>query len=567
MKKVHLGAVLFSTLLVGVLVIAAGMGGLFGVDTDGPVPGGESPSVDSDSMTAENVSVRNRTAEGVLFLDIGAGSELDMERLESSMKRLYDDPTVNVSAIERMDVRRNVTGSSATPGQQSEPTAKRSVVTVAIVTDDRSSSTHVVNRVEHYLNEETVTEQPDQRAEQTDDSTAEYTTVSPGNVCTVTPAYYQVDFVVGDPIEQLQGPEGTYLPHELIRFAHGSTEEPIVRHSGGEFITDPELSERIESQSIEVENGMATVTFSVAEGAEPITLSLVSYTKPAPGWSRATEHRQEFVDADTKTFEAGGSYTLRVALPEAETGRCKTPEPKTTTTAMPTHTPIETVTVEPQPSTQTPTGTPPPAEIVALQLSRPVQLEVDWLSVYNGGRLSHRDTGSTPQAIFSLNDVKPGDEGKAIIRLHNRAGPSYIRMAGELTANDENGANEPERDAEDNPGGAGDGELAEKVDVTVYYAEHTGPGNYDVEKKQVITSGSLAEVMADLNNGIALDSDPDTNTRNPYPRHEIGSLVFEWSLPYEVGNEVQSDSGAFSLEWVAQQAHSNGGSKRNSNDN
>jgi hypothetical protein len=135
---------------------------------------------------------------------------------------------------------------------------------------------------------------------------------------TSEPTYYQVDFVVGEPIENLRGPNGTYTNDQLIRFAHGSTEEPVVRRSDGEFITDEGLATRIESQNITVENGTATITFTISEG-EALTLSLASYEKPGPGWSPETEAKQEFVAAETHTFESG-THTLTVALPsEANT--------------------------------------------------------------------------------------------------------------------------------------------------------------------------------------------------------------------------------------------------------
>lgn len=130
-------------------------------------------------------------------------------------------------------------------------------------------------------------------------------------------AYYQVDFVEGEPIENLRGAEGTYTSDELIRFAHGSSEDPITRRSDGEFTTDKQLADRIESQDITVENGTAEVTFTVTEG-EPVTLTLAGYEKIGPGWSPETESQQEFIDAETGTFSSG-THTLTVDLPSNET--------------------------------------------------------------------------------------------------------------------------------------------------------------------------------------------------------------------------------------------------------
>ncbi|EMA50434.1 hypothetical protein C450_15098 [Halococcus salifodinae DSM 8989] len=126
--------------------------------------------------------------------------------------------------------------------------------------------------------------------------------------------YYQIDFVVGESIENLQGPNGTYQNDELLRFAHGSTAEPITRRSEGEFITDASMADRIESRNITVENGTATTTFTVDDG-ESVTLTLASYEKIGPGWSPETESQQTFVDSETRTFESG-THTLTVDLPD-----------------------------------------------------------------------------------------------------------------------------------------------------------------------------------------------------------------------------------------------------------
>lgn len=129
--------------------------------------------------------------------------------------------------------------------------------------------------------------------------------------------YYQVDFVKGEPIENLDWPDGTYTNDQLIRFAHGSTDEPITRRSEGEFTSDDELAERIDSQNIVVENDTAMVTFTVADGGS-ITLSLASYTKPDPTWNPEDEDDQVFVDAQTETYESG-THTLTVDLPGDDT--------------------------------------------------------------------------------------------------------------------------------------------------------------------------------------------------------------------------------------------------------
>jgi hypothetical protein len=316
MKKSHRRIVLVTVLAVAVVVVVAGTGVW---ETDGTILSAGSsagPQADgSNAMTVESVSIRNQTANGVVSLDIGVAGDLDRAILGRALERMYDDPTTNVSDIELLDVRRNG-------------------ATVTIATDGRDSSAHVAARVDQYLDgiapNGTQPENPttrtnhisaedDSGAGSTSDSGAESTQER----CDSETVFYQLDFVAGEPIETLRGPEGYYTPDRLLRFAHGSTEQPIVRSSDGEFTTNRTLRRSVESRAVTVENGTATITFSVAAGHEPVELTLASYEKPGRFWSPGTESEQRFADADTETFGPGGPYTLRVALPEAASAPCE----------------------------------------------------------------------------------------------------------------------------------------------------------------------------------------------------------------------------------------------------
>jgi len=316
MKQLHRRIVLVAVLAVAVVVVVTGTGVW---EADGTILSAGSsagPQADgSNPMTVESVSVRNQTANGVVSLDIGVTGDLDRATLGRALERMYDDPTTNVSDIELIDVQRNG-------------------ATIAIATDGRDSSAHVAARVDQYLDEiprnETQPKNPttwtndasvgaDSAAGSAPDSGAESTQKR----CGPETVFYQLDFVAGEPIENLRGPEGYYTPDRLIRFAHGSTEQPLVRSSEGEFTTNRTLRQGVESQGIAVENGTAAITFSVAAGYEPVELTLASYEKPGRFWSPETESEQRFVDADTETFGPGGPYTLRVALPETVSAPCK----------------------------------------------------------------------------------------------------------------------------------------------------------------------------------------------------------------------------------------------------
>jgi outer membrane lipoprotein-sorting protein len=161
--------------------------------------------------------------------------------------------------------------------------------------------------------------------------------------------YYQVDFVTGEPIEELRSDEGYYTPDRLVRFAHGNSDAGVTRVSDGEFVTDETVADRIESEDISVEDDTATITFTVSEG-EPIELTLASYEKTGPGWSPQTEADQVFVDSDTETFESG-THTLTVDLPDGAAE-----ESTVTTTATSTGTETATTAAETT-TTATATGT------------------------------------------------------------------------------------------------------------------------------------------------------------------------------------------------------------------
>lgn len=180
--------------------------------------------------------------------------------------------------------------------------------TAAAAETETATSTDVETQTETESTDDSSTDDGE-TAEGTGDQNVE----SDSDASTDGTVYYQIDFVRGEPIEHLDWPDGTYTNDQLIRFAHGSTDEPITRRSEGEFTTDEALAERIDSQNIEVEGDTATITFTVADG-ESVMLSLASYTKPDPIWDPEDEDDQVFVDAQTKTYNSG-THTLTVDLP------------------------------------------------------------------------------------------------------------------------------------------------------------------------------------------------------------------------------------------------------------
>ena len=130
--------------------------------------------------------------------------------------------------------------------------------------------------------------------------------------------YYQVDFIGGEPYEEL-GPNadnGFYADDDedrLFRYAFGNTEEGIT--DLGTAWPSAELRGCVEYGHISQDGDTASITFTVKENCEDVTLSLAVYEKDEPGFDR--DMVQVLSDSDTGTF-GPGTYTLTVELPDGE---------------------------------------------------------------------------------------------------------------------------------------------------------------------------------------------------------------------------------------------------------
>ena len=128
------------------------------------------------------------------------------------------------------------------------------------------------------------------------------------------PVYYQVDFVAGEPLDELGGDAPLYAEQDrLLRFAHGNTDEGITQL--GNAWASEDVREAVDYGHIGTnDNGTASVTFTVADG-ENVTLSLAVYEKPGPGFNAS--ETQTLLDASTETF-GPGEHTITVSLPGSD---------------------------------------------------------------------------------------------------------------------------------------------------------------------------------------------------------------------------------------------------------
>jgi hypothetical protein len=130
--------------------------------------------------------------------------------------------------------------------------------------------------------------------------------------------YYQIDFIGGEPYEEL-GPNvdnGFYADADedrLFRYAFGNTEEGVTEL--GTAWPSEELRSCVDYQHISQDGDTASITFTVNESCEDVTLSLAVYEKSEPGFDR--DMVQVLFDSDTGTFDSG-THTLTVELPEGD---------------------------------------------------------------------------------------------------------------------------------------------------------------------------------------------------------------------------------------------------------
>jgi predicted ribosomally synthesized peptide with SipW-like signal peptide len=173
---------------------------------------------------------------------------------------------------------------------------------------------------------------------------------------------------------------------------------------------------------------------------------------------------------------------------------------------------------------------------------------------------------------IEVSDLKPGDSGEGEFCFSIVDNPAYLWMCGGLTQNAQNGTTEPEAETLDELYGStpANGQLADAMMVTLSYCTtEEADGETTTVIGDEIVSGSLAEVMAMLAAGVPLSGDGDGDApladrpvfegvEQPFIDEEVNAaetcVCFEWEVPTDVGNEIQTDSVMFDLEFYAEQA-------------
>jgi len=207
----------------------------------------------------------------------------------------------------------------------------------------------------------------------------------------------------------------------------------------------------------------------------------------------------------------------------------------------------------------------------AIMTAGGLNLRVHHESNYNG-ESSNIATGGTvdgePGVLFDLPDVKPGDSGRSRFCFEIETNPAYLWVCGSLQRNAEAGLTEQERKSESSAEYE-TGELADAIRVKLKYADAAGNAS------ETITKGSLRTVLARLSEGYHSILRGGNITAGSQQVFEPSSddksfvepcLVFEWTIPKSVGNEIQTDRVEFGLTFYAQQARHSDGTENPCND-
>lgn len=162
-------------------------------------------------------------------------------------------------------------------------------------------------------------------------------------------------------------------------------------------------------------------------------------------------------------------------------------------------------------------------------------------------------TDLTNQLFFNFADVKPGDSGEDTVSLHVDSNDSWVCAEIKNVISEENGCNDPEKEAEPACASSTVGELKDKVLFTVWRDNGTSTNSCnnvkDSDETAIMTDQPLGTGLiwpvADSSTGSALTGGLTT------------CIGISWKLATTVGNEVQSDKLGADVVFTAIQSRNN----------
>ncbi|WP_423744293.1 SipW-dependent-type signal peptide-containing protein (plasmid) [Haladaptatus sp. SPP-AMP-3] len=213
-----------------------------------------------------------------------------------------------------------------------------------------------------------------------------------------------------------------------------------------------------------------------------------------------------------------------------------------------------------------------------------LDLKIGWEVDHYGNDVDPRvveaqDTDNTELGM-ELRDVKPGDQGWIRFEILNVNNPAWVWFRGRLSHSEENGQNDPELDAEGQDTD-GFGEMDENLEFRSFYDQNEnatvgdGPQSGNLWNDRYIQKpldfkgtrtttpqyGSVPVLLDGVRDGDSPDvvggAYPDGEPINPFENGTSQFVTVRWSLPEDVGNEIQSDSIRVCFDFYAEQSRHN----------
>lgn len=202
-----------------------------------------------------------------------------------------------------------------------------------------------------------------------------------------------------------------------------------------------------------------------------------------------------------------------------------------------------------------------------------IDLTIDSHATFNGQPVldatwALKDLNPTSDKFFNFADIKPGDKGENTISLHVENNDAWACVNIIPTKNDDVSSTEPELAVDvPNTDSIYDGELAQNMTFKIwadictpnssYPNAHVGDNIYQSGCDKLLTEGhgpivptsfALATPAGNVFTGVV--NDPIDGTQTNY-------LGVEWSLPFAVGNIVQTDNYQADVSFYVEQSRNN----------
>ncbi|WP_158599364.1 TasA family protein [Halobellus sp. Atlit-38R] len=207
-----------------------------------------------------------------------------------------------------------------------------------------------------------------------------------------------------------------------------------------------------------------------------------------------------------------------------------------------------------------------------------------------GWEVSHYGNNVDPELVeptdtngdglgIELNDVKPGDSGWIRFEILNEHNPAWVWFRGRLKNSMENGQTDAELEAEGEDTD-GYGELDENLAFRSFYDQNQNATVVDGQQTGNIWNdryiqkpldlkatqeqgqyGSIPVLLDGVRDGDSPDvvggAYPDGEPIDPFGNGTSQYITVRWSLPKEVGNEVQSDAITVCFDFYSEQSRHN----------